>query len=74
MKIAGVDIGTTGCKCTVFDAVGKYLGRAYREYPANRNDNGHEIDANLILRTVFETIGNGKAVSGHCRNRNHEFR
>ena len=35
MKIAGVDIGTTGCKCTVFDAVGKYLGRAYREYPAN---------------------------------------
>lgn len=25
MKIAGVDIGTTGCKCTVFDAVGKYL-------------------------------------------------
>ena len=56
MKIAGVDIGTTGCKCTVFDAVGKYLGRAYREYPANRNDNGHEIDANLILRAVFETI------------------
>lgn len=56
MKIAGVDIGTTGCKCTVFDAVGKYLGRAYREYPANRNDNGHEIDANLILSAVFETI------------------
>lgn len=56
MKIAGVDIGTTGCKCTVFDAAGKYLGRAYREYPANRNDNGHEIDANLILRAVFETI------------------
>ena len=56
MKIAGVDIGTTGCKCTVFDDVGKYLGRAYREYPASRSDNGHEIDAELVLMAVFETI------------------
>ena len=56
MKIAGVDIGTTGCKCTVFDDVGKYLGRAYREYPASRSDNGHEIDAELVLKAVFETI------------------
>ena len=28
MKIAGLDIGTTGCKCTVFDENGKYLGSA----------------------------------------------
>lgn len=25
MKIAGLDIGTTGCKCTVFDEQGRYL-------------------------------------------------
>ena len=24
MKIAGLDIGTTGCKCTVFDEQGRY--------------------------------------------------
>ena len=36
MKIAGLDIGTTGCKCTVFDEQGKYLGKAYRDYPVRR--------------------------------------
>ncbi len=30
MKIAGLDIGATGCKLTVFDEAGKYLGKAYR--------------------------------------------
>ncbi len=36
MKIAGLDIGTTGCKCTVFDEQGKDLGKAYRDYPVRR--------------------------------------
>ena len=31
MKIAGLDIGTTGCKLTVFDSDGTYLGKAYRD-------------------------------------------
>lgn len=30
MKIAGLDIGTTGCKCTVFDEQGRYLNKAYK--------------------------------------------
>ena len=29
MKIAGLDIGTTGCKLTVFDVIGNYLDKAY---------------------------------------------
>ena len=29
MKIAGLDIGTTGCKCTVFDEQGNYLDKAW---------------------------------------------
>ena len=38
MKIAGLDIGTTGCKCTVFDEEGRYLDRAYRDYPVKRGN------------------------------------
>ena len=44
MKIAGLDIGTTGCKCMVFDENGKCLGKAYRDYPVRRKVTGHEID------------------------------
>ena len=56
MKIAGLDIGTTGCKCTVFDENGKYLGKAYRDYPARRKVTGHEVDARTIMDGVFGAI------------------
>ena len=56
MKIAGLDIGTTGCKCTVFDEDGKYLGTAYREYPARRKVTGHEIDVSAIMDGVVAAI------------------
>ena len=36
MKTAGLDIGTTGCKCTVFDEAGDFLGTAYRSYPTQQ--------------------------------------
>lgn len=56
MKIAGLDIGTTGCKCTVFDEDGKYLDKAYRDYPARRHVTGHEIDASAIMDGVLGAI------------------
>ncbi|MBQ3424130.1 MAG: carbohydrate kinase [Clostridia bacterium] len=56
MKIAGLDIGTTGCKCTVFDEGGKYLGKAYRDYPVRRRVTGHEIDVSTIMDGVVEAI------------------
>ena len=56
MKIAGLDIGTTGCKCTVFDENGKYLGKAYRDYPVRRRVTGHEIDVSTIMDGVVEVI------------------
>lgn len=56
MKIAGLDIGTTGCKCTVFDENGKYLGKAYRDYPVRRKVTGHEIDVSTIMDGVVEVI------------------
>jgi len=56
MKIAGLDIGTTGCKCTVFDENGIELGRTYRDYPVKRSVGGHEIDVAALIESVYEVI------------------
>ncbi len=56
MKIAGLDIGTTGCKCTVFDERGSYLGKAYRDYPVHRSVGSHEMDVSAIMEGVYEAI------------------
>jgi len=57
MKIAGLDIGTTGCKLTVFDKNGEYLGKAYRDYPARRAVSGREIDISVMMESVCAVIG-----------------
>lgn len=57
MKIAGLDIGTTGCKCTVFDESGKKLGNSYRDYPVRRDVSGHDIDVSAIMSGVYGAIG-----------------
>lgn len=56
MKIAGLDIGTTGCKCTVFNEQGMFLGKAYRDYPVKRTVGGHEIDISAVMEGVFDSI------------------
>ena len=56
MKVAGLDIGTTGCKCTVFDASGNYVDKAYKDYPIKRDVSGHEIDVSAIMDGVYEVI------------------
>lgn len=56
MKIAGLDIGTTGCKCTVFDEQGNYLGKSYRDYPVRRAVGGHEVDISVIMDGVYEVL------------------
>lgn len=53
MKIAGLDIGTTGCKLTVFDESGTYLDKAYRTYPVERGSSEHEVNAEAIMDGVF---------------------
>lgn len=57
MKIAGLDIGTTGCKLTVFSESGEYLGKAYRDYPVRRAVGGHEIDMSTMMESVYAVIG-----------------
>ncbi len=56
MKTAGLDIGTTGCKLTVFDETGERIGKAYREYPASRDISGHEIDIRAVTDSVYTVI------------------
>ncbi len=56
MKIAGLDIGTTGCKLTVFDGQGHDLGKAYRDYPVRRHLGGHEIDISAVMDSVYAVI------------------
>lgn len=56
MKIAGLDIGTTGCKLTVFDESGRQMGKAYRDYPVRRAVSGHEIDISTMMDSVYGVI------------------
>lgn len=56
MKTAGLDIGTTGCKLTVFDEQGRDLGKAYRDYPVRRQVSGHEIDISVVMDSVYAVI------------------
>ena len=56
MKIAGLDIGTTGCKCTVFDEQGRYLNKAYKDYPVRRSVSGHEVDVSTIMDGVYAVV------------------
>lgn len=55
MKIAGLDIGTTGCKLSVFDENGTYLDKAYQNYPVTRGNN-HEVDAAIVWERVLAVI------------------
>ena len=56
MKIGGLDIGTTGCKLTVFDENGQSLGKAYRDYPVRRQVGGHEIDISAMMDSVYAVL------------------
>ena len=55
MSIAGIDIGTTGCKIAVYDLSGARF-HAYREYPAARSRSEHEVDPRAIWQAVKELI------------------
>ena len=57
MKTGGLDIGTSGCKLTVFNENGERLGQAYRDYPARRRTGAHEIDVAALMDGVWAVIG-----------------
>lgn len=56
MLLAGLDIGTTGCKVAVYSAEGEYLGKTYQDYPVQRAASQHEVDAGAIWQAVKMVI------------------
>ncbi len=56
MVLAGLDIGTTGCKLSVFEIDGTLLGSVYRDYPVQRSSSAHEVDAGAIWTAVQALI------------------
>lgn len=56
MLIGGLDVGTTGCKLTVYDTEGRFITNEYREYNVVRKNGEHEIDSNIIFESVCEVI------------------
>lgn len=66
--IAGLDIGTTGCKITVYDQEGRYCDRYYKDYQVKRATGEHEVDALAIWegvkKVLREAAGNYPAIEG----------
>ncbi|MBQ9086076.1 MAG: carbohydrate kinase [Clostridia bacterium] len=56
MYIGGLDIGTTGCKLSVYDDLGEFAFNSYREYEVRRQGGTHEIDPSGIFDAVCQVI------------------
>ena len=56
MSLGGLDVGSSGCKCTVFDERGAELASAYMAYPVMRNMGLHEMDVDAIWQAVRNVI------------------
>ncbi len=53
--LAGIDIGTTGSRCCIFDLTGELVGIGYREYPCYYPKSGWvEQDGNILIEQTFE--------------------
>lgn len=56
MLLAGLDIGSTGCKLSVFQPDGVCCGSVYRDYPVQRSHSAHEVDTAAIWAAVQALI------------------
>ena len=54
--LGGLDVGTTGCKISVYDENGNYASNFYCEYDSKRDSEGHEIDCGVILESVKKVL------------------
>lgn len=54
--LGGIDIGTTGCKLSVYDTDGNFIKNAYRSYEISRQGGNAELDAEEIYGCVLEII------------------
>lgn len=64
MGLLGLDIGTTGCKATIFDYQGNVRATAYREYALeNPRPGWEELNPDKVWQSVKEVIK--ESVSGY---------
>lgn len=68
MLLGGLDIGTTGCKITVYTSDGKLLKRFYQDYPLSRSTDVHEVDAQDIWEAVQQVLADAFAVYPDIRS------
>lgn len=62
MSYLGVDIGTSSCRAVVFDAGGKLLAQAQREYPVITPRAGWaELDSEQVCRSCLDVISEANA-------------
>jgi xylulokinase len=65
MSYLGLDIGTTGCKAVAFNAEGRSLSSAYREYPLLTPQPGWaEVDSAQVCRDCCDVIREAAAATG----------
>lgn len=57
MALMGLDVGTTGSKCTILDYNGNVLSYAYKEYPVESPEPGfYELNPVAVWNSVREII------------------
>ncbi|WP_343209534.1 FGGY-family carbohydrate kinase [Anaerolentibacter hominis] len=56
MAVAGIDVGTTGCKCTVYSDRGDFINEAYVEYDFPPEAGDRELDALVIWQGVKQVM------------------
>jgi xylulokinase len=57
MSLLGIDVGTTGCKAVAFDAEGRILASAYREYPLRFPKPGWiELDSERVMASCRDVV------------------
>jgi xylulokinase len=65
MNFLGVDIGTGGCKAVVFDADGRQVASAQREYSLHlTSDGGAELDSTDVLNHCLTVIAEAAQQAG----------
>ncbi len=65
MALIGLDIGTTGCKASLFTRDGRLLGKASREYAVDMPHPGWaDQDIEQVWRLAFETLREVIATTG----------
>ncbi len=65
MSTLGLDIGTSGCKAVAFDAQGRQLALAYREYPVlSPREGWAELDSRRVCEDCLSVIAEAAGACG----------